>query len=231
MHRDRIILALFSLTLAFGAAMSCTDSEPIGPSVTPIQTTGQAGSSGSAGSTGLAGSTTGAAGMTGAAGSVAGLAGTTGTAGSMTGAAGSAAGAAGSAGMTGAAGSSVDAGTDAGAVLSFAKDIEPIVTTKCGPCHLKAGPDGNLQLMMGMGFASLVTNGSASTTACKLLDASKKRVVPGNPMTSMFYIKLTATAASLTTNTCGALMPKTGTAPTTIEKNKIRDWIMGGANP
>lgn len=229
MHRDRITLALFSLTLGLGAAMSCTDSEPIGPSLNPVQT-GVGGNNG----TGVAGSTTGAAGMTGAAGSAAGLAGTTGTAGSMAGAAGaagSADGAAGSAGMTGAAGSSVDAGADAGAVLSFAKDIEPIVTTKCGPCHLKAGPDGNLQLMMGMGFASLVTNGSVTTTACKLLDASKKRVVPGSPTTSMFYIKLTTTAASLTTNTCGASMPKMGTAPTTIEKNKIRDWIMGGANP
>jgi hypothetical protein len=235
MDRDRISLAFISLTLAVAAAMSCTTSEPIGTGAMVPTGSGNAGTSGGAGSssTGAAGSlsTAGAAGMTGAAGSNTGVGGITGTAGSTTGAAG----AAGStAGATGAAGSGVDAGTDAIVSLSYATDIEPIVTMKCGSggtCHTSGTPPANLQMKMGSGFASLVTNGAVTTTACTLLDAAnKKRVIPGNPNKSLMWIKLSTAATALTTANCGASMPKTGTL-TMAEKTKIHDWIMAGANP
>jgi hypothetical protein len=243
MHRDRITLAFFSLTLALGAAVSCTDSEPIGPSVAPIQTAGAAGNNGTgvAGSTGLAGSTTGTAGTTGAAGSVTGAAGsTTGSAGS--GAAGSSNdGGADSGTATGAAGSSADGGAGAGgAPISFATSVYPILMAKCMPCHTKtAGPDG----MLGMSSATVaytgllgnaMTGGAAMTnTTCQLLDTKKLRVEPNDPTHSYIYIKVTNTDSQLSAKACGPAMPETasGLTLTTAQKTTIHDWIMGGAKP
>jgi hypothetical protein len=238
MHRDRITLAFFSLTLALGAAMSCTDSEPIGPSV---NTTGAAGNNGTgvAGSTGVAGNTTGTAGTTGAAGTLTGAAGsTTGSAGSGVAGSGIDAGADSGTG-TGAAGSKADGGTDGGgATLSFATDVYPILMAKCMPCHTKtAGPDGMLAMSSATAaYTSLVgaamTGGAAMTnTTCQLLDTKKLRVEPGDPTHSYIYIKVTNTDSQLSAKACGPAMPETasGLTLTTAQKTTIHDWIMGGA--
>jgi hypothetical protein len=168
---------------------------------------------------------TGAAGTQGAAGTNGG-AGTTGKAGTGGGNAGTGGGNAGTGGG--------NAGTGGGA-LSYKTDIEPIIVTKCTPCHVTAS-DGQLSLKMGAGYAALVTNGAAKTDLnCKLLNAAnKKRVIAGDPDHSYLWIKINNTDAMLSAQMCGPSMPelKNGATPLTADqKTKIHDWIMGGANP
>jgi hypothetical protein len=239
MHR--ISLLLTPAALALGLVLGCTSSDPLDI----INKTGSAGSADAAGTSGSAG-TTGAAGTsesTGAAGTAA--AGTTGAAGtSAQGTAGTGAGTAGTGGSGGTAGTgggtagtggsggvaatagAAGAGADAGAALSFAKDIQPILTMRCTPCHITNISAG--LSMKSPGYKNLV-NVNATTTACTLLDATKKRVIPGNPDKSMMWIKLSQPGAALNTAKCGAAMPKSGMV-TSNEMTMIHDWIMSGAN-
>jgi hypothetical protein len=206
-----------SFLLLATAVTSCVESEPITQG--GINSSG-AGTNGSAGA-GLAGS-----------GSAAAAAGSTGSAGS--GSAGAAAGSTGSAGSgaagSGTAGSGAAGSGAAGATvvsLSYATDMMPIFKVKCTPCHITEAGDAGLNFMTG-GYTAALAN--AQTTACTLLDTTKKRVVPGNPDKSLIWIKISQTAAALTNAKCMAPMPKSGTL-TADEKTKIQTWIMGGANP
>jgi hypothetical protein len=189
---------------------------------------------GGAGSTGAAGSTTGGAGSTGAAGSPTGNAGSTGNAG-----AGGSGGAAGNGGAGGAGGAGGGAGGSSGGMLSFATDIFPFIKTQCTPCHI-TNTDGQLSMKDApTAFSNLVgTNmmGVAAKTnlSCTQLDASKKRVVVGDPTHSFLYIKVSQTTAQLMPGGCQPAMPEMPQSTLTLtpdQVTKIHDWIMGGAKP
>jgi len=234
MHRDRISLVLFSLTLSIAAAVSCTTSETINMT----GQTGHAGTTGSgtAGTTGTAGSTTGNAG-TGA-----GTAGTTGAGGSITGTSGGTSGGTGgnggAGGGMGGAGGAGNPDGGSGAILSFATDIYPFIKTQCTPCHI-TNIDGMLSMKDATtAYTNLVgtTMGVAAKTnlTCTMLSAAKKRVVPGDPAHSYIYIKTSMTNAALMPAGCQPAMPEMPQSTltlTTDQVTKIHDWIMGGAMP
>jgi hypothetical protein len=257
MHRDRISLVLFSLTLSIAAAVSCTTSETINMT----GQTGHAGTTGSgtAGTTGTAGSTTGnagtgagTAGTTGAGGSITGTSGTTGTAGMTAGTAGASGSGGGGAGGTsggtggnggagggmGGAGGAGNPDGGSGAILSFATDIYPFIKTQCTPCHI-TNIDGMLSMKDATtAYTNLVgtTMGVAAKTnlTCTMLSAAKKRVVPGDPAHSYIYIKTSMTNAALMPAGCQPAMPEMPQSTltlTTDQVTKIHDWIMGGAKP
>ena len=113
---------------------------------------------------------------------------------------------------------------------------------KCMPCHTKAnGPDGNLAMKDAMtAYTSLVgtatppTGGKAGTdTGCKLLDTSKKRVVPSDPTTATSTSRPRTPTRSSRPRTAAPAMPETASNLTLSadQKTKIHDWIMGGAKP
>jgi hypothetical protein len=256
MHRDRISLVLFSLTLAIGAAVSCTTSETInttgqtgnagtggpgtaGSSGVAGNSSGNAGTgSGTAGTTGMAGSTSGTAGTTGTAGNTTGTAGSGGMAGSTTGTAGSNGGAGGGQAGAGGAGGAGNPDGGSGAPISFATTIYPFIKTQCTPCHV-TNTDGMLSMKDATtAYTNLVgtTMGVAAKTnlTCTQLDASKKRVVPGDPAHSYMYIKVSQTNAVLMPAGCQPAMPEMPQSTLTLtpaQVTQIHDWIMGGAKP
>jgi hypothetical protein len=69
-------------------------------------------------------------------------------------------------------------------------------------------------------YDSLVDHASDPTRPCAML--GKKRVVPGDPMNSLLYIKLDINV------TCGQQMPPGGQL-SQAARDRIRDWIMMGA--
>lgn len=197
-------LAFSASLIAFAAvAVGCTSSEPIEPG------SGSGGSSGS----GSGGMIAGSGGM---------MAGTDGGSGGMV---------AGSGGMmAGSGGTRMDAGMDTardagmdaggGGMLTFAKDVGPLLMMRCGTCH---GTSGGLMVNS---LASVTGN---ATSTCNKVDASKKRVVPGNPTASFLYIKVSTPTAMLTG--CGNQMPRNGPPfLSTAEQATIHDWIMQGAH-
>jgi hypothetical protein len=200
---------------------------------------------------GNAGNSAGAA-MTGSAGAVATGTGSTGAA--MTGSTGATTtGSPGASGGTGASasGSSVGSGTASGSgggngdagvrtrpsVLSFAKDIAPIIQSTCSPCHTTQAKGG-----YNFTYANLVTNsdvtdmnaasdplspcgkpsltpgapnlqpGTGSNAACDLPDLTlgktRKRVVPGaNWEWSVLWVKIDLQSEGTCTHYCGGEMP------------------------
>ncbi|HVR63044.1 MAG TPA: hypothetical protein VMU50_14175, partial [Polyangia bacterium] len=120
----------------------------------------------------------------------------------------------------------MDAPMEAAApALTFAKDILPLVMAHCAPCHTKAAmPDG------GLSVTTLATITGTATTNCAKVDASKKRIVAGNPATSFLYLKITTPTAMLGAG-CGNEMPRNGPPYlTAAQQMTIHDWIMQGAN-
>ena len=119
-------------------------------------------------------------------------------------------------------GGGVDAAMDTGGGgggLTFAKDVAPILAMHCNGCH------GAAAMLMTSSLASVT---GTATSACNKVDASKKRVVPGNPMASFLYLKVSTPTAMLTG--CGNQMPRNGPPYlTAAEQGTIRDWIMQGA--
>ena len=152
--------------------------------------------------------------------------GSTGTAGTgSSGAAGAGgkldAGATGSAGSTGSTGS-----TDAGAVTvyTYTKGIENLLIQNCGGCHY-AAPGVTLQGGFSFSYANVtgVTNGHPS---CTLLDASKRRVVPGKPDNSLLWIKAFNDNPPAS---CGGHMPFQGSRLSDTTLGYIKAWILAGA--
>ena len=206
-------LALAVSLLTLGAiAIGCTGSEPYVP---PTAT----GSGGTVAGTGGA--------MSGSGGTVGGSGGMVGGSGGMIG---------GSGGMVaGSGGSMADASVDrprdaaametameAGGMLTFAKDISPILTRVFGGCH---GAAGGMMVSM---LSSVTGTVSAAHTACSKVDAtSKKRIVPMMPDKSFLYAKITMTTAQLGAG-CGNAMPASGML-TAAEKTMIGNWITQGA--
>jgi hypothetical protein len=127
-------------------------------------------------------------------------------------------------------GGTMDAGMDTGGggMLTFAKDIQPVLVQNCAPCHTANG-DGGMSVMAMLSAAnSVLGNVSAAHTNCAMVDASKKRIVPGMPMKSYLYLKVTMTTAALGAN-CGNAMPNMRASISAANKTLIQNWIMQGA--
>ena len=103
-----------------------------------------------------------------------------------------------------------DNGTTAPA---YAADVQPIWNANCTGCH-GAGGNGGLDLRASAGPAALV-NVAASSYA-------GSRVVPGDPQSSVLYLKLEGDPSA------GQRMPQGG-ALSTAELTIIHDWIVAGA--
>jgi hypothetical protein len=221
-----VAVAVLSAALA---ASGCTTSDtlgygdaaepPNGAAGTSSASVGRAGSNGAAGtepSSGAAGTvaSSGAAGTSGGAG-ISGGAGTT-----STGPDG------GTPGVGGAGAAGSGATTDP--PLTYTSYIGPILTNNgCGGCHYIA-QNGVPPYMGGFGlsyenFMAAVTPAHAG---CPNLDASRRRVVPGDPDHSLIYIKISV--ANLP-GSCGGHMPYMGTSLSATYQMKVRQWILNGA--
>lgn len=104
------------------------------------------------------------------------------------------------------------------AMPSYATNVEPLLLSKCTPCHVDAMmPAGGLDLSAGVGFMALV--GQAS-----VLEPDKMRIAPSSAQSYIIH-KLEGTQVT------GAQMPKDLAALTPMEIQIIKDWIDGGALP
>jgi hypothetical protein len=205
-----------------GAAGSDPSPGAAGTNVDPSGTGAGAGSTSSSGEAGKSGST-GAAGTT--------TSGTAGTGSSVTGAAGtSASGTAGTggkvdAGAAGSGGSTSGGTTDAGVkVYTYTTGIENLLIQNCGGCHY-AAPGVNVQGGFSFSYAN-VTGVTSGHPNCTLLDASKRRVVPGKPDNSLLWIKAFNDNPPAS---CGGHMPFSGSRLTDTNLAYIKAWILAGA--
>lgn len=96
--------------------------------------------------------------------------------------------------------------TSPGDVPTFADNVGPILTARCGTCHGTAGGWSAADL------ESVMTTGTNAPV-----------VVPGDPENSLLAQKLLGVQES------GALMPPSGTLPD-AEIRTIIDWITAGAD-
>jgi hypothetical protein len=115
----------------------------------------------------------------------------------------------------------------AGPGTSFQTVETDVFSARCGgfpSCHLKAPYAGNLNLSSGSAFQSLV--GVAAS-----IDASKIRVVAGNPANSFLVQKLTNQLP--TGGQDGSPMPQNEGLPwTELPQNlidEVESWISAGA--
>lgn len=150
---------------------------------------------------------------------------TTGTGGAMT---------TGTGGATMGTGGAMDAGMEAAApTLTFAKDIQPVLMANCTPCHSTGGGgmgDGGMSVVvMPTAANGILGNVSAANANCAKVDASKKRIVAGDPTKSFLYAKVSMTTAQLGMN-CGVGMPRMKAQISMANQMLIHDWIMQGAN-
>lgn len=106
-----------------------------------------------------------------------------------------------------------------GATVSFAAQIQPILTRECtsAGCHVGAQPKSSLLLTAGASYGALVNAASSTCTA-------KVRVVPGQVDKSYLVNKLTGIGMC-----AGTQMPKTGGALPANEIDLVRAWICNGA--
>jgi hypothetical protein len=99
--------------------------------------------------------------------------------------------------------------------VSFAADIQPILTTNCVPCHGPPAPQNHLDLSAGVAWANLV-----NVTSFEFAPA--KRVVPSDTAASVLYHKLEGD------DRYGPQMPFGGSLQA-VERDAIRAWILEGA--
>ena len=69
---------------------------------------------------------------------------------------------------------------------------------------------------------------TSANKACANLDASKRRVVPGHPESSLLYIKISIDPPP---SGCGGHMPYKGQTISPNVMGWIHDWIVQGAKP
>lgn len=103
--------------------------------------------------------------------------------------------------------------------VSFAKDIVPVLKTRCVMCHLTGQEPGNMKLAPKAAYATLV--------GVKATETALNRVEPGKPDESYLVRKLEGTHVAA--GGTGERMP-TGGAPLPPEQMAaIRAWIEQGA--
>jgi hypothetical protein len=103
--------------------------------------------------------------------------------------------------------------------VSFAKDIVPILKTRCVMCHLTGKEPGSVQLHPKSAHASLV--------GVKSVEVDLMRVEPGKPADSYLYRKIEGTHADV--GGSGAPMPSVGSPLTPEQIALVRRWIEEGA--
>jgi hypothetical protein len=112
----------------------------------------------------------------------------------------------------------------------FHEKVRPILEKTCSGCHSETSPDGNLKLGGHISSADVV-KGLVNVQSVR--GGQFKRVVPGNPDQSWFYLKPAGKAASAgcTGTGCNTQgMPPTGRVTlSTAELDTIRQWITDGA--
>jgi hypothetical protein len=235
--RDLIRLAAAAGLVSAISLAACTGSESVDlrRDSGAVTSEGEAGNGGAAGAGGPSSGTGAGAGSSasGAAGaSESGQAGTTGSTGTGAGTGSVGTAGTGSSGTAGA-GGKVDAGaagstgsTDAGAVTvyTYTKGIGNLLVQNCGGCHY-AAPGVTIQGGFSFSYANItgVTNGHPS---CTLLDASKRRVVPGKPDNSLLWIKAFNDNPPAS---CGGHMPFQGSRLSDATLGYIKAWILAGA--
>ncbi|MDX2056069.1 MAG: hypothetical protein SFV15_26950 [Polyangiaceae bacterium] len=111
----------------------------------------------------------------------------------------------------------------AGSSVSFAQQVQPILTTSCGggACHLpmRGRAAADLNLSPAMAYHSLVNVASSQCSSLKL-------VLPGDPGNSYLLNKL------LGVRMCqGTAMPKGATSLPKDQLDLIGAWVCSGANP
>jgi Protein of unknown function (DUF1592)/Protein of unknown function (DUF1588)/Protein of unknown function (DUF1595)/Protein of unknown function (DUF1587)/Protein of unknown function (DUF1585) len=159
-------------------------------------------------------------------------AGGSGGSGMTTGAGGSGGGRGGSTGTAGTSGGAAGSGpVTLPAMLSYAKDIAPIIAAKCSPCHTTDAKAG-----LNWTYDTLVTNTSVTnptTIKCTYLSQPPKRVIPGDPDRSLLWTKLTLDTTQATVHFCGDPMPllTSGKSLLTSELDTFHNWIQQGAKP
>jgi hypothetical protein len=231
------------------SVVACTGSERVRPMEGEMDAAGSAGApaqgeAGTSGDTAGAGaaSTSGSAGVSGGGtgsggtpetagtagqGTTAGISGAAGTEGAA-GSEGSTAGSKGAAGSSGAGGAtSADAGASGaagtGAEVTYTNLIGGNLTFYCGGCHSGGDTQNGFSVAT---YAGVTAHVSGATSGCPQLDASKARVVPGKPLNSLIYIKMSETSPPAG---CGAHMPSMGNTVPANQQQIIYDWIMAGA--
>lgn len=112
-------------------------------------------------------------------------------------------------------------GNDTESDVSFANNIQPILSNNCTLCHVSAGgitSSGNasfLPLNSEVSYANLVNKGSTYTSGGML-------VIPGNSSESVLFKRVSGITA-------GAQMPKDRPPLSSSDQNLIKTWIDEGA--
>ena len=106
-----------------------------------------------------------------------------------------------------------------GAAVSFAADLQPILTASCATtgCHTGNLPKASLNLGAGKAYGALV---DVPSSAC----AGKVRVTPGEVDKSYLINKLTGVGMC-----AGTQMPKAGGALPAADIDTFKRWICNGA--
>jgi hypothetical protein len=91
---------------------------------------------------------------------------------------------------------------------TYNQDVKPILNSKCVGCHSQLSSYNG------------VVNGTARGSACQGTQNSNY-VVPGDPNSSLIYLKITNPP-------CGSRMPPGGSLSQS-EIDTIKNWILGGA--
>lgn len=101
--------------------------------------------------------------------------------------------------------------------LSFAADVQPILSSRCVACHAAGGLASFMPLTADQARANLVGQGSVTFPG-------ELRVAPGDPDASVLYHRVAGTGVF------GSIMPPPPSPP--LEAGQvalIRDWIAQGA--
>lgn len=127
-------------------------------------------------------------------------------------------------GSTGGGSTSSDTTTGGGSVLSWEKDVYPVIVE--GTCSCHAAGSGGLKMTSAMdSYMNLV--GVDSTQA-----PGFKRVAAGDPANSYFLAKVAGTAGMAPFNSGSpAQMPKGGAPKGQMAIDILTQWIADGANP
>lgn len=106
--------------------------------------------------------------------------------------------------------------------VSFATDVQPILTTSCAKanCHAGTNPDAGLDLREGAAYAELV---NTSSTQCF---GERTRVTPGDPEESYLFDKIRN--KDLCGNSKRMPYPPTAMLPDE-QRTLIEAWICAGA--
>jgi hypothetical protein len=211
---NRPVHLLFALSLVVIAPAACDDDNNDNTTDGSVSFDSAAGGTG--GTAGSGG--TGAGGIAGSGGS-----GTGGAAGIDAGAGGAAAG---DAGTADAGDAGATDGGDAAPAPTFTQVYTQVIAVRCMPCHTTPTGGGvvNGKLDMStqaLAFTNLV-NVPAAGVAC---NTKGTRVTPGNPDTSVLYLKVSLDDPS----PCGNKMPLNQPALTEEQADMIENWIASGA--